>query len=183
MTELNRLVDKLSISHSIKERAALVYRKVLDKGLVRGRLISAMVAASLYVACRINKNPRPLHEIAKASLVHKKEVSCYYRLILKELNIKMPIDTPITYVSKIAETLGISNKIQGITVRILMEAKKCRVTSGKNPVGLVASALYLACLRNHEKLKQKDIAAVAGVTEVTIRNLCKTLKRELVLEL
>jgi transcription initiation factor TFIIB len=150
---------------------------------VRGRSIVAITAAALYAACRINKSARTLHEIAKVSLVRKKKVACYYRLILKELNIKMPVDIPLTYVSKIAETLGISNKTQGVAVRILMEAKKRRVTAGKNPVGLVASALYIACLRNNEKQKQKDVAEVAGVTEVTIRNLYKTLNRQLDLEL
>ena len=36
-SELNRLKDKLAISEAVIEKAAYIYRKALDKGLVRGR--------------------------------------------------------------------------------------------------------------------------------------------------
>ncbi len=75
MGELDRLCGKVSISPPIKEKAALIYRKALDKGLVRGRSISAIVAASLYAACRKSGFPRTLREIAEASLVDKKDVA------------------------------------------------------------------------------------------------------------
>ena len=43
-SELNRLKDKLAISDSVMEKAAYIYRKALEKGLVRGRSISALIA-------------------------------------------------------------------------------------------------------------------------------------------
>lgn len=51
-TELSRLKDKLSLSNSVIEKAAYIYRKALEKGLVKGRSISPLLAASLYAACR-----------------------------------------------------------------------------------------------------------------------------------
>ena len=50
-------------------------------------------------------------------------------------------------------------------------------------VEALAAALYIACLQNNEKKTQKDIAEAAGVTEVTVRNRYKTLKKQLSLEL
>jgi transcription initiation factor TFIIB len=90
---------------------------------------------------------------------------------------------PRTYVSRIAERTGISGQAQGIAVRILREARDKRAVAGKDPMGLAAAALYIACLQNNEKKTQKDIAEAAGVTEVTVRNRYKTLKRQLKLEL
>jgi transcription initiation factor TFIIB len=95
----------------------------------------------------------------------------------------MPIADALTYVSKIAERTGISGKTQGIAIRILREARDKRAAAGKDPMGLAAAALYIACLQNNEKKTQKDIAEAAGVTEVTVRNRYKTLKRQLKLEL
>jgi transcription initiation factor TFIIB len=95
----------------------------------------------------------------------------------------MPIADPMTYVSKIAERADISGQIQGLAIKILMDAKKNRVASGKDPMGLAAAALYIACLQSNEKKTQKDIAEDAGVTEVTVRNRYKSLKRQLGLEL
>ncbi|MGQ9624471.1 MAG: transcription initiation factor IIB [Candidatus Bathycorpusculaceae bacterium] len=183
MAELDRLSDKVYIPPPIKEKAAVTYRKALDKGLVRGRSIAAIAAAALYAACRGSGTPRTLREIADASLVDKKDVARCYRLLLRELDVQMPIADPLTYVSKIAERIGISGKTQGIAIQILREARKRRAAAGKDPMGLAAAALYIACLQNDEKKTQKDIAEAAGVTEVTVRNRYKTLKKQLNLEL
>ena len=182
MSELDRLSGIVNISSSIKEKAAIIYRKALDKGLVRGRSINAIGAAALYSACRGSGTPRSLREIAKASLVNKKDVARCYRLLLHELNFQMPIADPLTYVSKIAENNGISGKTQGVAIAILREARRRRVAAGKDPVGLAAAALYLACLQHNERKTQKDVAEAAGVTEVTIRNRYKALKKQLSLQ-
>ncbi len=183
MAELDRLSDKVYAPASVKEKAAVVYRKALDKGLVRGRSIAAIAAASLYAACRTTGTPRTLREISEASLVDKKDVARCYRLLLRELDVKMPIADPLTYVSKIAERTGISGQTQGVAIKILRDAKRQRAAAGKDPMGLASAALYIACLMGGEKKTQKDIAEAAGVTEVTVRNRYKTLKRQLGLEL
>jgi len=183
MAELDRLSDKVYIPPPIKEKAAVTYRKALDKGLVRGRSIAAIAAAALYAACRGSGTPRTLREIAEASLVDKKEVARCYRLLLRELDVHMPIADPLTYVSKIAERTGISGKTQGMAIQILREARKRRAAAGKDPMGLAAASLYIACLKNNEKKTQKDIAEAAGVTEVTVRNRYKTLRKQLNLEI
>jgi len=183
MAELERLSDKLSTHGQIKENAAVIYRKALEKGLVRGRSIAGITAAALYAACRSSETPRTLREITEASLVDKKEVARCYRLLVRELRIHMPIDDPVTYISKIGEKAGISGQTQGVALDILREAKEKRVASGKDPMGLAAAALYIASLQVNEKKTQKDIAKVAAVTEVTVRNRYKALKRQLDLDL
>ena len=95
----------------------------------------------------------------------------------------MPIADPMTYVSKIAERTGISGQTQGLAIKIIRDAKAKRAASGKDPMGLAAAALYIACLLKNEKKTQKDIAEAAGVTEVTVRNRYKSLKRQLGLKL
>ena len=183
MTELDRLSDKTYIPKPVKEKAAVIYRKALDKGLVRGRSIAAIAAAALYAACRGSGTPRTLREISESSLVDKKDVARCYRLLLRELDVQMPIADPLTYISKIAERTGISGKTQGLAIHILREAKRRRAAAGKDPMGLAAAALYIACLQNNEKKTQKDIAEAAGVTEVTVRNRYKTLRKQLNLEI
>jgi transcription initiation factor TFIIB len=183
MAELERLSGKVSISPPIKEKAAVIYRKALDKGLVRGRSINSIAAAALYAACRKSGTSRTLREIAEASLVDKKDVARCYRLLLQELDFHMPTADPLTYVSKIAEKNGVSGKTQGAAIAILREARRKRVVAGKDPMGMAAAALYIACVQHNEKVTQKDIAEAAGVTEVTVRNRYKALWKQLNLEI
>ena len=90
MAELDRLSDKVYIPAPIKEKAAVIYRKALDKGLVRGRSIAAIAAAALYAACRGSGTPRTLREIAEASLVDKKDVARCYRLSVSYTHLTLP---------------------------------------------------------------------------------------------
>jgi len=183
MAELDRLCDKLHIPANIKERAAVIYRKALDSGLVGGRSISAIAAASLYAACRITQTPRTLREIARQSPIEKKDIARCYRLMLKDLNLQMPKPDAQLRVPKIAAKIGVGERTQQAAVEILRCAEKIRTTAGKDPMGLAAAALYIACVMNNEKRTQKIIADAAGVTEVTIRNRYKGLKDALGLDI
>jgi len=183
MLELDRLADQLGIPKLVKERGAVIYRKTLKKGLTRGRGIKALVAAALYAACRYSGVIRTLEEIAEGNKEFKKDIARCYRLLLKELNIQMPTSDPVSCVSKIAETVGISGETQGLAIRILRQAKIKRIHLGKDPMGFAAAALYSTCLLNREEKTQREIAEIAKVTEVTVRNRYKELKRKLGLKL
>jgi len=179
MPEIDRIRNKLYIPEPIKEKAALIYRKALDKGLTRGRSIAAMAAAALYAACRATGTPRTLREITEASLSDKRNVARCYRILLDELKIKVQFPDPVGCISKIAERVRISGKTQGLAIQLLCDTKKKLAHLGKDPMGMAAAALYLACLLNDEKKIQKDLAEAAEVTEVTIRNRYLTIAKAL----
>jgi len=182
LNELNRLKDKLAISSSVLEKAAYIYRKALDKKLVRGRSISAMIAASLYAACRDAETPRTLNDVAEAANVKRKEISRCYRLLHHELEFKMPVVDSIQCIARISSKLEINEKTKRFAVKILKETQERKESAGKDPMGLAAAALYLSCVKNGMSVTQREIADVAGVTEVTIRNRYKGLKDAKILE-
>lgn len=175
MSELNKLAEKNAIPNNVKNEAAIIYRKVLDKDLVRGRSISAIIAASLYAACRQYRVQRTLTNISKFSSISKKEIARCYRLILKELDMKMPIPDPSNKIPAIASAIGASSQAQELARAILTGAKEMGITAGKDPTGIAAAALYISCSKLGEHKTQRVIAKAANVTEVTIRNRYKGL--------
>jgi transcription initiation factor TFIIB len=183
MNELQRLSEKLHIPFSVQEMAAVIYRKALNKGLVRGRSIASTVAGSLYAACRFTKTPRTLKEISEASVLDREEIPRAYRLIVETLKMRMPIDDPIDYVAKIAEKAGVSRDVEGLAVKIIRDAKSKHATIGKDPSGLAAATLYIASKLKKEKMTQEHLAKAAGLTEVTVRNRTKELMKRLNIDL
>ncbi len=175
-SELNRLKDKLAISDAVIEKAAYIYRKALDKGLVRGRSISALMASALYAACRDTATPRNLKDIEIAANIKRKDIARCYRLLVKELDLKMPVTDSVQCVARIASKIGIEEKAKRYAMQVLKSAQEKEVSAGKDPMGLAAAALYLACVKTGEDKTQRDIAEAANVTEVTIRNRYKGLK-------
>jgi transcription initiation factor TFIIB len=179
LSELTRISDKLHIPKEIEEEAALIYRKALEKGLVRGRSIKSIAAAALYAACRFTRTPRSLKKVVEAGGRGRKEVARCYRLIQRSLDLKMPIDRPTRYVSKIASKTGLSQKAQNLAIEFIQDAQKKNVVAGKGPAGMAAAALYIASIIRGEKVTQKKLAEAAGVTEVTVRNRYKRLSQDL----
>jgi len=179
MAELDRMSAKLHIPKNTKEQAALLYRKALKMDLIRGRSIDAFVAASIYAACRKAKIPRPLKKVAYESTRTYSEVARTYRLMLRELDLKMPIDGPLKFVPSIASKLELKRSTEKYAIDILQEAREQNALAGKDPRGLAAAALYMASLENDDKRIQKDVASAAGTTEVTLRNRLKGLKNTL----
>ena len=49
---LSTIKDKLSLSDTLIEKAAYNYRKALDKRIIKGRSIRALIVAAVYAACR-----------------------------------------------------------------------------------------------------------------------------------
>jgi transcription initiation factor TFIIB len=138
-----------------------------------------MVAATLYAACRIRKIPRTLDEVAENSRINKKQLGQCFRQLVRTIDVAIPISTPIDFVSRFSNELGLSGKVSGRAIKILETAKKAGITAGKDPTGLAAAALYISGILEDERRTQREIARVARVTEVTVRNRYKELVRNL----
>lgn len=176
LSELLKLKEKLSLPDAVVEKASYIYRKSLERKLIRGRSIAALIAAALYAACRESETPRTLQEIASSMGIKRKELTASYRLIFKELELKIPVADSVSCIAKIASNAELSEKTKRHAMKILKKAEKQNALAGKHPMGLAASALYLASIDLEENRTQKDIADAAGITEVTIRNRCKGLR-------
>ena len=179
LNEMGKLKDKLALTNAVIEKAAYIYRKAMEKKLVRGRSIHGLVAACLYAACRTTETPRTLDDIADGINIRRKDVARCYRLIYRELELKMPVVDPVKGVSRIASIAGLGEKTKRKAIEILNEAKRTHITAGKDPMGIAAAALYLSCISTGETKSQKDISIASGVTEVTIRNRCAGLREML----
>lgn len=177
LNEMDKLKDKLALTDAVIEKAAYIYRKAMEKKLVRGRSIQGLVAACLYASCRNTETPRTLDDIAKGINIRRKDVARCYRLIFRELELKMPVVDPVKGVSRIASIAKLTEKSKRKAIDILEKAKKLGIVAGKDPMGIAAAALYLACISTGEVKSQKDISIASGVTEVTIRNRCAGLRK------
>ena len=175
--QLERLKEKLSLSDTIAEKAAYTYRKVQERGLIRGRTIDSMLAAAVYSACREMETPRTIKDIAAKSNVKRKDVARSYRLLVLELGVRIPVVSPMKCVARVANKLSISEKTKHQALDMMEEVVNRKINAGKEPMGLAATVLYASSIQTDEKIPQKDIAAASGVTEVTIRNRFKDLKK------
>lgn len=176
-SELNRLKDKLGLPDSVIEKTAYIYRKVQERGLVRGRTISSVLAAAAYIACREMGMSRTLDDIAHLNNIKHKELARTFRLLVLELDLKVPMIDPMKCVVKVANKAKLSEKTKRQAINIMHDIIKSGVSAGKDPMGLAGSVIYMSSINTGETITQMDIADAAGVTEVTIRNRYKDIKK------
>ena len=179
LTGLDRMASSLGLPRHIRETAAFIYRTAAAKKLIRGRSIEGMVAASLYGACRQCGVPRTLDEISDTTNMPRKDVGRNYRLIVKGVGLKNMPTTPQDYIARFCSELRLSSNVQSKTMEILKEAKEKRLLSGRGPAGAAAASIYISSLICREPKTQREIADVAGVTEVSIRNRYKEIAEKL----
>jgi transcription initiation factor TFIIB len=179
LSEISKIANSLSLPKNILETASVIYRKAVKERLIRGRSIQGVTAAAIYVACRQCGLARTLDEIAQASSISKKEVGRSYRFLVKELDYFIPPLRPSQYVTKFSNQLTMQGKVEEIAHKILTAAKELKLTSGRGPTGIAAAASYIASVLTGERKTQREIAEIAQVTEVTIRNRYKELVERL----
>jgi transcription initiation factor TFIIB len=177
--ELSILKDKLALSNATVEKSAYIYRKALERRLARGRSISAIVAAAVYIACRELQIPKSLREIAAASNIRRKVLSRSCRILISKLDMKIPIIDPMKCIFKVANKTNLKEKTKRQAMDVMNNLTKREISAGKNPMGRAATVLYVSCLNTGVNIRQADIASAAGITEVTLRNRIKDLKDKL----
>jgi transcription initiation factor TFIIB len=170
LSEVDRMASALGVPRSVREVASVIYRRALKEDLIRGRSIEGVATSCLYAACRQEGIPRSLEEIADVSRVDRKEIGRTYRYVSHELSLEMePVD-PKQYVPRFCSELDLTEEVKSKAKEIIQATAEQGLLSGKSPTGYAAAAIYAASLLCNEKKTQREVADVAQVTEVTIRN-------------
>jgi len=170
LSEVDRMASAMGVPRAVREVASVMYRQALNEDLIRGRSIEGVSTAALYAACRKEGIPRSLEEIAEVSRVERKEIGRTYRYISQELGLEMrPVD-PKKYVPRFSSQLDLSEEVQAKAKEIIDTTAEQGLLSGKSPTGFAAAAIYAASLLCNQNKTQREVADVAQVTEVTIRN-------------
>lgn len=168
--EINRMASALGLPEPVMETSSMIYRRALDADMIRGRSIEAMASAALYGGARIEGAARPKDDVIRVSRVDQLEVMRAYRYLSRELSLEIPPTDPEAFIGRFASTLNCSEATERQARDLVRAAVAEWVHSGRNPVGIAAGALYAASRLTEEELYQSEVAEVANVSQVTIRN-------------
>jgi len=173
---LNNFGDKLYLSPPVMENAAYIYRKAAMRKLAKGRSTVSLVAASIYAACREISIPKTISDIAYVCNIPSKEIMSHYKLILKELSLKIPVIQGIDYVTLISNRLRLTEKTKREALRIFSLVQHSRISIGKNPRAFAGAIIYIASQDCNEFLRQVEVCQVADISTVSLRKRCKEIK-------
>ncbi|OIR58104.1 MAG: transcription initiation factor IIB [Amphiamblys sp. WSBS2006] len=184
--DITALAERINIPKRIADDAKNIYRRAEMSKALKGRPRDAIVAASLYIACHQEKETaRTFKEIHHMTHVKKKDLTQCYQEIKKIVGITS-VSENASYIHRFCSNLRLP---QHITKRVLDLCRRVtddEIVQGKNPISIAGACIYLTAAASQQHRREyKEIAAVTGMTEPTIRSTCKALLesgRELLLE-
>jgi transcription initiation factor TFIIB len=178
--QLNSLKEKLALPSPVLEKAAYIYRKAQQNDIIRGRTRTGAMAACVYIACREAIIPRAFDEVAEVSNIRRKEMWKAYRAIVSELDLKVPLIDPVRCLVKLANKMGVSEKVKRYGIDYMKQVIDSNISAGRDPMGLAATVLYISCQNfgNVDK-SQKYFADTAGISDVTVRNRRQELRNKI----
>lgn len=183
-SEIQRMAANIGLSKSVREEAAVYYRRAVENNLIRGRSIDAMAAACLYLANQKVGAARSLDDMVKGTRVGRKPLTRSYKVLKKSLRLRLEPVRPEVYVNRYCSSLGLRPDLEEKILLLIEQSRERDLVDGRSPTGVAAAALYVVARMEGQPRTQREIADMSGVTEVTIRNrykeMCSAL--DLVLE-
>ena len=182
LSKMSETCNSLSLSKNVLETASIIYRNLDGHVDVKGKSVISITGATIYMACKQCNVVRSLEEICKEMCTPKeikaktKLAAKYYRSIVMEMGqITAPVVTMDKYISKISNMTQADVRVERLALEIAEKTKDSSIVDGKAPNGIAAAYLYVASILLGQSVLQRDIAGIAEVTEVTIRNRCKEI--------
>jgi len=182
LSKIGETCQALSLSKNVLETASMIYRNFEGQFDAKGKSVTCMSAATIYMACKQCDVVRSLDEICKATGSAKEEsmnvklTAKYYRMLVMELGSQTaPVVTLDKYISKIANLAKLEVRVERLAAEIAEKTQDHNLADGKAPNGLAAAYLYISSILLGQSMLQRDVSSIAGITEVTIRNRCKEI--------
>lgn len=170
MADIRRITGILGFGNLIAERASYIYRKALNKDLIRGRSITGISVATIYIACKDLGVSFPIDKIDEyVENINKKTTVHYYKFLLRQMKMSVSIPEPSQNISKIAARAKLGGRTQRRALEILSKVADDPTVIGKKPISIAAAALYMAALETKEYTTQLRLAVAAELTTITIR--------------
>jgi transcription initiation factor TFIIB len=177
--DISSWCDQFSLPKTISDIAKQLYKRADEEKLLRGKPLEAVIAACIFIACRQAHVPRTFREICNLTHVQKKLLGQCYKALEQAFNLAPGASTTHTAASpstgpenllvRYCNHLDLPPNVQSICGDIIVAARKHGVADGRSPVSIAGGAIYFTCHLLGKVKSVRDISAVAGVSEGTIK--------------
>jgi len=180
--DISTWCDQFSLPKTISDIAKQLYKRSDEEKLLRGKPLDAVIAACIFIACRQAHVPRTFREICNLTNVSKKVLGQCYKALEQAFNLspgataaqtnataQSPSSGPETLLVRYCNHLDLPANVQAICADIIVAARKHGIADGRSPVSIAGGAIFFTCHLLGKVKSVRDISAVAGVSEGTIK--------------
>ncbi|KAI8913964.1 hypothetical protein PhCBS80983_g03018 [Powellomyces hirtus] len=175
--EIQTMCERIGLSKIASDTAKQIYKKAEDQKVLRGKSPISIIAACIYIGCREQNATRTFKEICALTKVSKKDIGRNYKVLMPLLEKPSKEISLDSYVIRFSSALDVGQDVKRATSEVLKRAQALGTLAGKSPISIVAGCLYFVSSMSKpgDEKSAKEIAAIAGCTEATLKNAYKLL--------
>ena len=187
--------DSIHLPRTVSDTAKQAYRRVEQEKLLRGKHTDAVIAAAIYIACRVNRVPRTFPEVCALTSARKQQVARCFREMKEAFGLNAtgtgsvedesagtPGGAPLglamgatDLVARYCNHLGLDMSIVRVTEAVTARIHELGYLAGRSPITIAAASIYLVTTLVNEPRTARRISVTAGVSDVTIKHSFKEL--------
>jgi transcription initiation factor TFIIB len=183
------MAQNAGIPKMIIDDAIRYHKKISEYELTfRGDNRDGILAASIYISCRVNNYPRTAKEI---STVFNLDITsatkgCKNALAIinnleKDMNNKEKTNfgktKPESFIERYCSKLNINNELTKVCQFIAMKIEKGNIMSENTPPSIAAGVIYFISQMCKLNISKRDVKNVSETSEVTINKCFKKLEK------
>ena len=180
----NAGIPKMIIDHAMR-----MHKLISEAKTYRGLNRDGIIAASIYISCRVNNYPRTAKEIAdifyldntSATKGCKNAISIINEIQQnKEENeniIKLNKTTPLSFIERYCSKLNINNELTNLCKFIANKIETLNLIPENTPHSIAGGIIYFVSQNCNLNIQKNVINNVSKISEVTINKCYKKLEQ------
>jgi transcription initiation factor TFIIB len=179
----NSGIPKLIIDDAIR-----YHKKISEyEQTFRGDNKDGLIAASIYISCRINNYPRTAKELA--SIFHLdiasstngcKNAQSIINILEKDMDANEKTNLgktkPESFIERYCSKLGFKHELIQLAKFIAIKIEKENLMPENTPHSIAAGIIYFIAIKCGVNVEKKDVKNISEISEVTINKCCKKLE-------
>ena len=182
------IANNNGIPKIIIDEAMRIHKRISEVKTFRGLNRDGIIAASIYIASRINNYPRTAKEIATIFLLDnssatkgcknaltiineiERETACEDRTVLYQ-------STPITFIERYCSKLNVNQELTMLCKFIANKVAKNNLIPENTPHSIASGIIYFVSYVCNLNITKREINQISKISEVTINKCFKKLEQ------
>ncbi|MEN2495655.1 MAG: Transcription initiation factor IIB [Marteilia pararefringens] len=178
--EINNMADRLNLPKILVDRSCHFFKQAYTSNAMKGKRIDAIIAGSIYIACRCEGVPRTLKELCAVSGISKIDIGRIFKKIKLNIDSNVNSVNPDSYIERFCSNINLPRSVIKLARHICLRSMDMNLVTGRSPLSIAAVSISLAAILHTRKpFNIKKIADDCGVSDSTIKNVFKILKPDL----
>ncbi|KAK9719514.1 transcription factor TFIIIB subunit brf1, variant 2 [Basidiobolus ranarum] len=154
------------------EAAQRYFNLAIANNFLQGRKTQNVVAACLYVVCRMEKTSHMLIDFSDILQTNVFTLGSTFLKLVRELHLNLPLVDPSLYISRFAAMLEFGDKTHAVAadaMRLVQRMDRDWIQTGRRPAGICGACLLIAARMHNFRRTQREIIQVVKIAEITLR--------------